>query len=101
MKTKKSDRQRELEKEMIKNVWKSWVIYSPFLFGFMALAISLSLGFFIVGFTGVIVAVRKEMPSGWGTIRGPMAIVVGVLTTILFWGLAVFFFLIEVLKWRF
>lgn len=100
MKTKKNDRQREMEKEMIKNVWKSWLVYSPFLFGFIAFAISLSLGFFIVGLSGVIIVVRKEMPSGWGSIHGPLAIATGVVTIISCWGLAVYFFLIEVLKWN-
>jgi hypothetical protein len=91
MKIKKSDRQREMEKEMIKNVWKSWLYGLPVLLGFMALAISLSLGFFIVGLSGVIVAYSKEMPSGRGTVRGSIAVVVGVLATIIFWGLAILF----------
>ncbi len=85
---------------MIKNVWKSWLYGLPVLLGFMAMAVSISLGAFIMGFSGVLMAVKKEMPSGRGTVRGPIAVVVGVLMTIMFWGLAIFFFLIEVLKWN-
>jgi hypothetical protein len=101
MTTKKSDRQREIEKEMIKGVWKSFLVFSPILLGFMAFAISISLGSFIAGFTGIIIVTRKEIPAGFTSIRGTRAVVEGVLITILFWGSAVFFFLIEVLKWRF
>lgn len=100
MKTKKSNRQREME-GMTERVRENLLLVGlPLFLGFMALAISFSLGFFIAGFTGVITVVKKEMSSGWGTVRGPIAIVTGVLITILFWGLAIYFFLIEVLKWN-
>lgn len=101
MTTKKSNRQREIEKEMIKGVWRSFLVYLPILLGFMAFAISISLGCFIAGFTGIIMMIRKESPSGLATIRGATAVVGGVLTTIFFWAGAVFFFLIEILKFRF
>ena len=84
MATQKSIRQRELEKEMITGVWKHFLYGLPILFGFMAFAISLSLGCFIAGFSGVIVAVKKEAPSGRGTVRGTWAVVSGILTTIFF-----------------
>ena len=78
MTTKKSNRQREIEKEMIKGVWRSFLVYSPVLLGFMAFAISISLGCFIAGFTGIIMVIRKESPSGLTTIRSTTAVVGGV-----------------------
>ncbi len=100
MKSQKSDIQREMESEMIRNVWKSWLYGLPVLIGFLLMAVSLSLGAFIMGLSGVIMAVRKEMPSGRGTVRGTIAVVVGVLMTIMFWGAAIYFFLIEALGWK-
>ncbi|MBX3038496.1 MAG: hypothetical protein KF758_16405 [Anaerolineales bacterium] len=100
MKSKKSNHQREMESEMIRNVWKSWLYGLPVLLGFLSMAVSISLGAFIMGLTGVIMAVRKEMPSGRGTVRGTIAVVVGVLMTIMFWGAAIYFFFIEVLGWK-
>jgi hypothetical protein len=92
MKTK-GNRQSKMEKEMIKRVLENLLFVGlPLLLGFVALAISLSLGAFIMGFVGVITVVKKEMSSGWSTVRGPIAIVTGVLITILFWGIAAYFF---------
>jgi hypothetical protein len=92
MKTKKSNRQHKME-EMMERAWGNLLFVGlPLFLGFMALAISLSLGFFIAGFVGVITVVKKETSSGWGTVRGPIAIVTGVLITILFWGIAAYFF---------
>lgn len=93
MKLQKSYQQREKEKQMIRNVWRSWLYGSPVLIGFFALAISISLGTFIMGFAGVIVIINKEMTSGWGTIRGPIAIITGGLMTTICWGSAIFFLL--------
>lgn len=100
MNSKKTDNQREMESEIIRNVWKSWLYVLPVLIGFLSMAISLSLGAFIMGLSGVIMAVRKEMPSGRGTVRGAIAVVVGILMTIMFWVAAIYFFLIEALGWK-
>jgi hypothetical protein len=86
---------------MMERVWKNLLFVGlPFFLGFMALAISLSLGFFIMGFAGVIAVVKKEMYSGRGTVRGPIAIITGVLIIIIFWGIAIMSFLVEALKWN-
>jgi hypothetical protein len=104
MKIKKSTHQYEMEKEMMKRVWQSFLFNGlPILFGFAGLAISLSLGTFIMGFMGVIAIIRKEATSGRGTIRGPMAIVIGVLVIIICWGASAYFLWAEISIgwWRF
>lgn len=50
----------------------------------------LSLIAFIMGFSGVIVAVKREMPTGFGSITGPFATVLGIVFTIILWGAALF-----------
>jgi len=104
MKTKKSNRQHEMEKETMKRVWQSFLFNGlPMLFGFAGLAISPSLGTFIMGLGGVIMIIRKESTSGRGTIRGPMAIVLGVVITIICWGISAYFLWAEISIgwWRF
>lgn len=94
----------KIEKEVMKRVWQSFLFNGlPMLFGFAALAISLSLGSFIMGFAGVITIIRKESTSARGTIRGPMAIVLGVLVTIICWGASTYFLWVEISIgwWRF
>ena len=96
----KDGENNKMKKEMMTGVWKHFIYTLPILLGFMAFAISLSLGCFIAGFSGVIVAVKKEAPSGRGTIRGKWAVVPGILTTLLFWAGAAYFFWIELsIKW--
>jgi hypothetical protein len=96
----KNDEEARWKKEMIMGVWKRFLYTLPIILGFMAFAISLSLGCFIAGFSGVIVAVKKEAPSGRGTVRGTWAVVSGILTTLLFWAGAAYFFWIELsIKW--
>jgi hypothetical protein len=90
MKAQKNNRRHKMEKEMIKRVWKNFLfVVLPVLLGFAALTISLSLGSFIMGFAGLIAVVKKEMYSGWGTVRGPAATITGVLVIIIFWGIAI------------
>lgn len=99
-KIQKNIRQHEIGKEMIKRVWKSFLYFSPVLIGFMMFAVSLSLGCFIAGFSGVIVAVKQEAPSGRGTIRGKWAIALGVIYALFFWAMAAYFFWVELtIKW--
>ena len=96
MAIRKKSLQRKMEKEMVQGAWKS-VLYVglPLFLGFMALAISLSLGSFIFGISGVIVAIKKEAPSGRGSIRGTWAVILGVLETAIFWSVAAYFFWVE------
>jgi hypothetical protein len=79
-------------KEMIQRIRKSLLFSLPVFLGFIALAISLSFGLFIMGLSGVIVVVRKEMPSGRGTARGLVAVVTGTLFTMIAWGMTIYFF---------
>ena len=97
MKTKKSKSQLEMEQKMIRGVLRSFLFYLPILLGFMAFAISLTLGCFIAGLTGVIMIVKKESPSGIAPTRGKSAIIGGVLLTTFFWSGAILFFFIEFL----
>jgi hypothetical protein len=53
----------------------------------------LGLSFFLAGFTGVIVIIRKESPMSIGSLRGKSAIWLGVLFTAVCWGLALYMWL--------
>ena len=101
MDTKKSKSQIEMEQKMIRGVLRSFLFYLPFLLGFMAFAISITLGCFIAGLSGVIMIVKKESPSGLSTAHGKSAVVGGILLTTVFWSCAIYFFFIEFLKYRF
>jgi uncharacterized membrane protein YccC len=50
----------------------------------------LSASFFLAGFTGVIVMIRKESPTSIGGIRGKWAVVEGLIFTIICWGIAAY-----------
>ena|SRR5271157_1667375 len=50
----------------------------------------LSLIFFVGGFTGIIIVVRREFPAVLFTITGLQAIVEGSLVTVLLWGAAAY-----------
>jgi len=101
MDNKKSKSQIEMEQKMIRGVLRSFLFYLPILLGFMAFAISLTLGCFIAGLSGVMMIVKKESPSGLYTAHGKSAIVGGVILITIFWSGAIYFFFIEVLKYRF
>jgi len=101
MDTKKSKDQMDLEQKMIRGVLRSFLFYLPILLGFMAFSISLTLGCFIAGLTGVIMIVKRESPSALATSRGKSAVVGGILLTALFWSGAIYFLFIEVFKYRF
>ena len=49
-----------------------------------------SLGFFVSGFTGVIIIIRKEIPIPIGSIQGKRAVVEGLLFTIVLWSIALY-----------
>ncbi len=86
-----------MEKEMIQGVWKSALYFGlPLFLGFMALAISPSLGFSIIGISGVIIVIKKEAPSGRSSIRGTWAVVLGTIVTIFFWLGAAYSFWVEI-----
>src|ERR1700690_887072 len=96
-------RQRAMVR-MIKSFWKNYLrltaFLSPVLLALvLLLAVPLlwkgevppwflSLFFFVAGFSGVIVAVKREVPTGLYSIRGWRAAVEGIIFTIICWGLA-------------
>ncbi len=49
--------------------------------------------FFISGFMGIIIVVRREVPAVLFTVRGTQAIVEGSLVTLFFWGSALYIIL--------
>ena len=53
----------------------------------------LSLIFFVGGFTGIIIVVRREIPVVLFTIKGIQAIVEGSVVTLFFWGSALYIIL--------
>ena len=97
MKIKKNNNQNEIDKELMKRVWQSFLFTGlPALIGFAAIGISVSVGAFVLSFVGIIVLIRKEAASVQGTIRGPMAIVLGVLWIIFYWGVSAYFLWLEI-----
>jgi hypothetical protein len=52
-----------------------------------------SLSFFIAGFTGLIVIIRREIPMIFNTISGLQAIIEGGIVTIFCWGVAIYIYL--------
>lgn len=71
------------------------IIYFPFLLsGAIILtrknSSDLPFCFFLVGFTGIIMIIRKEQPGPFGYYRGRWVIILGVALTIMFWGSALY-----------
>jgi len=52
-------------------------------------------GLFIAGFSGVIIAIRKEAPGSLVSIRGVPAVIIGIIGTLLFWSSAIIILLFE------
>jgi len=52
--------------------------------------IAFTLGFFIAGFSGVIAFIRQEFVTGRYPLSGKWAMIVGLFTTIMFWGAALY-----------
>ncbi len=86
---------------ILRKILQNLLITLPALLGFAILFFSqrpvndmtFSLALFIAGFTGVIVAIRKEIPMSIGSIRGKWAVIQGGGVTILLWGSALFILL--------
>jgi len=83
------------QRRMMEGFWKIPLYFLLALLPFAALAISISLGFFIMGFLGVVAIVKKEIPIKHGFIRGKPAVIIGLLTTVFLWGMAIYFFWVE------
>jgi hypothetical protein len=52
-----------------------------------------SFSFFISGFTGVIIIIRKEIPIPMGSIEGGRAVIEGLLLTIVLWSISLYIIL--------
>jgi len=57
--------------------------------------VTFSLAAFIAGFSGVIIVIRKEVPSSLVSIRGVPAVIIGIIGTVLFWSSAIIILLFE------
>ncbi|MBL0345151.1 hypothetical protein [Candidatus Villigracilis affinis] len=85
-------------KEMHKRMRLMIMTFSPLILGFLLLVamngvipnIRFSLFSFIVGLTGVIIVIRKEIPMALGSIKGKSAVFQGAVITILFWLFALY-----------
>jgi hypothetical protein len=51
-------------------------------------SIMTNLVFFIWGFSGVVVMIKRELPGSFFSLRGFIALLVGIAWTVFFWGLA-------------
>ncbi|MBK7454378.1 MAG: hypothetical protein IPJ46_11870 [Anaerolineales bacterium] len=88
-------------KLILKRIGLSLVtIFPPFL-GILILFLSkkpltgtaFALSFFIAGFYGVIVIIRKEIPMALRSVYGKWAVIQGLSVTVFCWGSAIYFFL--------
>jgi len=82
-------------------VWPNTYPWLPFVIGLIIIFSSkglnspnlFSLACFVSGFSGVIIAVRREIPVGLSVISGPRALIEGILVTLLCWGGGLYIFL--------
>lgn len=44
--------------------------------------------FFIWGFCGIVIIIKRELPGTFASLKGIYAIIIGAMVTIFFWGLA-------------
>jgi len=91
---------RDADEEMLNRFMRSLLTILPtiigfgiFLFGKGSDRLTISLGLFISGFTGVIIVIRKEIPIPMGSIHGNRAVVEGFLFTCLLWAISLYIFL--------
>jgi len=92
-----------ISSERIKSVKRGMMLsaltYSPAIVGLALMFLLIghvpttwlfSLASFVTGFSGVIIVIRKEIPSSLWTIRGPAAIIRGIGWVIVCWGAALY-----------
>ena len=101
----KNKNKEEQTKFILQGLWLSFLTFLPAFIGLAIITLTInsmgdlgfSLGSFVAGFTGVIIILRKEIPTALNRIKGTRAIVEGILITVLLWGAAIFVF-VEKLK---
>lgn len=97
--TNRKEKDRNIYCSLLRGVLITLLTYAPALLGTGIILSSkgpltgpvLSLGAFLIGFSGVIIIVRKESPSSIRPVRGKWAVIQGIIFTVLFWGFALFF----------
>jgi hypothetical protein len=100
MSSRKADK-RSRNRLIVKGVILNVLTNLPVLIGLLILAssrgplTSTRLGFisFVVGLSGVITVLRKEIPMSIGTVRGKSAIAIGSAFTLMCWLLSLYFLL--------
>jgi hypothetical protein len=96
---------QEKSKYILQGLWLETLTFLPVFIGLAIIILMVntmgtfgfSLGAFVAGFTGVIIIFRKEIPTPLNRIQGTMAVIEGILMTVLLWGAAIFA-LVEGLK---
>jgi hypothetical protein len=88
----------ERSKRLLRGSLLEVLTFSPIFLGFgvflfvkgLPSSSLLSLMSFIAGFSGVIIIIRKEVPSPFWTVRGTAAVLQGIAFTIICWGAALY-----------
>lgn len=88
----------ERTKFILQGLWLSFLTFLPAFIGLAIIILTInkmagvgfSLGSFVAGFTGVIIILRKEIPTVLNRIQGTRAVIEGTLITVLLWGAAIF-----------
>ena len=93
---------KKIQKLVLNGMLKSFLTSLPILIAFAVIILSnhpsratFSLAAFIAGFSGVIIIIRKEVPSSFASIRGVPAVIIGIIGTLLFWTCSVIILLFE------
>ena len=92
---------REKAKLILASSGKSLLENLPMILGFGIILfperplsnLTFAFGLFLAGFTGIIIAVRKEASFSLGSIRGKWAVVQGICFTLLLWVSALYIIL--------
>jgi len=92
-----NDSKNKLLRGLILNI----AVSSPALLGLGMILLSkgplnpyvLSTSFFLAGFTGIIIIIRKESQMSIGSVHGKWAVFEGLVFTIVCWGIAVYVWL--------
>ena len=93
-----TDRRNDSRNQLLRGLALNIVISSPALLGLGIILMSkgplnshvLSVSFFLAGFTGIIIMIRKESPVSIGSVRGRGVVFEGLVFTIICWGIALY-----------
>jgi hypothetical protein len=68
-----------------------WIFFGKIIYGFLPTLpnfIIVSIVLFMMGFSGIVIIIKKEVPGTFSSILGIPAILIGLAMTAFFWGLA-------------